>query len=157
MNGAFVAYGTLTFLFALGLRRGLPERRGARLGAILLAVSGAGVAGLGLEWFAGVGPPLFRPIHDVLALAAYLGAAAACFATGAGLRGDPRWAGIARYSSASGAVAVILIGVSLLLSLGAPQAFAAHLPPVHGALQRALTGDLQLWVAVLGFRLLARG
>lgn len=155
MNAAFIAYGVLIVIIALGLRPVvLPT---ARIGLVLLTVAGAATAGLGIQWIgwaSTTGAPSLAPpaadslttdaaydvIHDLLAILAYLSSALAALLAGLGLRGQPAWRGYDTYFVASGVLALALMAYAGL----------GHVS--GGVVQRSLTVTVQLWVAVIALR-----
>lgn len=155
MNAAFIAYGVLIAIIALGLRPVMPPD--TRMGLSLLTVAGAATAGLGIQWIAwaatagapslappGAGSlttdPTYDVIHDALAILAYLASALAALAAGLGLRGRPAWRGYELYFVASGVLALALM------------TYAGVADVSGGVLQRSLTVTVQLWVAVIALR-----
>lgn len=144
LNVTYLVYGSFTIAIALALRASY----GSAL--LLLALSGMATAGLGLEWLgwtaAGATPVAatsrhalstditFDAVHRLLALAVFLSSGLAAILVGR--RHDA-------VVFAAGVLALVLLAV-----------LALDLAEARGALERVLVVDLQVWVAVLSFRLL---
>ena len=155
MNAGFLAYGILTVVIA-ALLRGRVETALDRVPLVLLAMSGACTASLGIQWLtwsvAGMAPvssrpalttdPLYDVVHNVLAAGAFGFSGLGSFVLGISVRGRPGWSG---YDRAFIAFALVVIVLSTFLS--------ARIPEGQGLAQRVAVVALQAWVAVLAFRL----
>lgn len=155
MDGGFISYGTLTIVIALTLRARVPAALG-RAALVLLALSGACTAGLGLQWvlwsLSGATPALapvrlttdaaYDVIHGLLAAGAFAFSGLGSLLTGMSVRGRPGWGGYDRI------FVLCALGVLVLSSY-----LAARVPASEGAVQRAAVVLLQAWVAVLAVRL----
>jgi hypothetical protein len=108
----FVVSGLLLALFATGLHLGLGDRRGAGAGPVLLFLAGMAMALMGFETdpIQGVGPrTLHGLVHDAAFVFFILAMLAALFSLWRRFRKDPRWHGHARYTLATGMLAVLLL------------------------------------------------
>ena len=157
MNAGFLAYGILTIGIAFVLRRRVPPGLD-RAALVLLALSGACTASLGIQWIAwnvaglpvdGAPPrlttdPRYDLIHDALAVGAFAFSGLGSLILGIAVRGRPRWTG---YDLAFFGCALVVLVASTYL-VGRP-------PALQGAAQRLAVVALQAWVAVLAFRLYA--
>lgn len=157
MNAGFLAYGILTIAIALVLR-GRVETPLDRMALVLLALSGACTASLGIQWLiwsAGGMPPLSaRPalttdplydiVHNVFAAGSFAFSGLGSFVIGVSVRRRPGWSG---YDVAFIALALVVMVLSTYLS--------ARLPSAQGLAQRVAVVALQAWVALLAFRLVA--
>jgi hypothetical membrane protein len=155
MNAGFLAYGILTVAIALILR-GRVETGLDRVPCVLLALSGACTASLGIEWLiwsaAGMAPvsarlalttdPLYDVVHNVLAAGAFGFSGLGSFILGISVRGRRGWVG---YDLA-------FIGMALVVAVASTY-LSARLPEAQGLAQRIAVVALQAWVAVLAFRL----
>jgi hypothetical protein len=108
----FVVSGLLLAFFALGLHLGATNGRGSPLGPALLLMAGTAMALMGFETdpIGRVGPrSLHGLIHDaayVIFVLAFLGA---LFSLWRRFEADPRWRGHARYTLATGILAVLFL------------------------------------------------
>jgi Protein of unknown function (DUF998) len=108
----FVASGLLLAFFALGLHLEATNERGSPFGSALLFVAGTAMALMGFETdpIRRIGPrSLHGLIHDaayVIFVLAFLGA---LFSLWRRFEADPRWQGHARYTLATGILAVLLL------------------------------------------------
>jgi Protein of unknown function (DUF998) len=108
----FVVSGLLLVFFSLGLHFGSTNGRGSPFGPALLSVAGAAMALMGFETdpVRRVGPrSLHGLIHDAAYLIFVLAFLAALFSLWRRFEVDPRWRGHARYTLATGIVAVFLL------------------------------------------------
>jgi hypothetical protein len=108
----FVVSGLLLALFATGLHLGLGDRRGAGAGPVLLFLAGMAMALMGFESdpIQRVGPrTLHGLVHDAAFVFFILAMLAALFSLWRRFRKDPRWHGHARYTLATGMLAVLLL------------------------------------------------
>jgi Protein of unknown function (DUF998) len=106
----FVASGLLLMLFATGLHLGVGDTRG--LGPALLFVAGTAMALMGFESdpIQRVGPrSLHGLVHDAAFVLFISAMMAALFALWRGFRKDLRWRDHARYTLATGMLAVLLL------------------------------------------------
>jgi uncharacterized membrane protein YidH (DUF202 family) len=117
----FVVSGLLLALFAYGLHLGMRGGRGSTLGPALLLVAGLAMALMGFETdpIRRVGPrSLHGTIHDAAFVIFVVTFLAALFSLWRRFNEDPRWQGHARYTLATGILAVSLLllpGVSYYL------------------------------------------
>ena len=155
VDAAFIGYGAATIAIALALR---PRVAGlGRASLLLLAASGACTAGLGVQWVAwtlagGMPVPAARPgltadplydlIHDTLAAGTFTLSGLGSLLVGLGVRGRPGWRG---YDLVFILVAAVVLVLTTYLGL--------RLTAAQGLVQRIAVLGLQLWVAVLAFRL----
>jgi hypothetical membrane protein len=156
MNAGLLAYGILTVAIALILR-GRVEAALDRVPCVLLALSGACTASLGIQWIVwsalGMPPasarlalttdPIYDVVHNALAAGAFGFSGLGSFILGISVRGRRGWAG---YDVAFIGMALVVMVASTYLS--------ARLPDAQGLAQRVAVVALQAWVAVLAFRLL---
>src|ERR687890_2851007 len=108
----FVASGLLLAFFALGLHLGATNGRGSPFGSALLFVAGTAMALMGFETdpIRRIGPrSLHGLIHDAAYLIFVLAFLAALFSLWRRLAADPRWRDHARYTLATGLLAVLLL------------------------------------------------
>jgi hypothetical protein len=106
----FVASGLLLMLFATGLHLGVGDTRG--LGPALLFVAGTAMALMGFESdpIQRVGPrSLHGLVHDAAFVLFISAMMAALFSLWRGFRKDLRWRDHARYTLATGMLAVLLL------------------------------------------------
>ncbi len=111
---SFVASGLLLALFALGLHLGATDGRGSPLGPALLLAAGMAMALMGFETdpIRRVGPrSLHGLIHDAAFVIFVLSFLAALFPLWRRFEADARWRGHARYTLATGILAVLLISL----------------------------------------------
>ncbi len=110
----FVVSGLLLAIFAVGLHFGVTGGRGSRVGPILLFVAGIAMALMGFET-----DPIRRTtprtlhgwIHDLAFVLFALALLCALFFLWRRLRKDPLWRNHARYTLATGILAVILLAL----------------------------------------------
>jgi hypothetical membrane protein len=161
-SAAFLASGLLIIAFALGLRPGLREGRGARSGPILIGVAGLGLAVAGLllpdpafGYPPGTpgGPPQFpaswhSSVHVVAAFAIFgaLPVAAIILSRRFRSAGPARWS---LYSLASG-VAMLITFVSYIVGTRGGDGVGQ----IPGWLERVSVAIGFIWVAALAIRLL---
>jgi uncharacterized membrane protein YidH (DUF202 family) len=108
----FVVSGLLLAFFSLGLHLGATNGRGSPLGPALLLVAGTAMALMGFETdpIGRIGPrSLHGLIHDVAFVIFVLAFLAALFSLWRRFEADPRWRGHARYTLATGTLAVLLL------------------------------------------------
>jgi uncharacterized membrane protein YidH (DUF202 family) len=108
----FVASGLLLAFFALGLHLGATNGRGSPFGSALLFVAGTAMALMGFETdpIRRIGPrSLHGLIHDAAYVIFVLAFLAALFSLWRRFEADPRWRGHARYTIATGIIAVLLL------------------------------------------------
>jgi hypothetical protein len=114
----FVVSGILLMLFALGLHLGTTNGRASRIGPGLLFVAGMAMALMSFETdpIRRVGPrTLHGLIHDVAFVLFIFTLLGALFSLWRRFTTDPRWRGHARYTLATGMLAMIFL---LLPSVG---------------------------------------
>jgi uncharacterized membrane protein YidH (DUF202 family) len=108
----FVVSGLLLAFFALGLHLGATNGRGSPFGPALLLLAGTAMALMGFETdpIRRIGS---RSLHGLIHDAAYvifaLAFLAALFSLWRRFEADPRWRGHARYTLATGILAVLLL------------------------------------------------
>lgn len=108
----FVVSGLLLAFFAIGLHRGATDGRGSPFGPALLFVAGAAMALMGFETdpIRRSGPrSLHGLIHDVAFLIFVVAFLAALFCLWRRFEADASWLGHARYTLATGILAVLLL------------------------------------------------
>ena len=108
----FVVSGLLLSFFAIGLHLGTRDGHGSPLGPAFLFVAGAAMALMGFETdpIRRIGPrSLHGLIHDAAFVIFVLAFLAALFSLWRRLEADPRWRGHARYTLATGILAVLLL------------------------------------------------
>ena len=108
----FVASGLLLAFFALGLHLGATNGRGSPLGPALLFTAGTAMALMGFETdpIRRIGPrSLHGLIHDAAFVIFVIAFLAALFSLWRRFEADPRWRGHARYTLATGILAVLLL------------------------------------------------
>ena len=108
----FVASGLLLAFFALGLHLGATNGRGSPFGSALLFVAGTAMALMGFETdpIRRIGPrSLHGLIHDAAFVIFVLAFLAALFSLWRRFEADLRWQGHARYTLATGILAVLLL------------------------------------------------
>ena len=159
MNAGFLAYGILTVAIALVLRARV-ETAVDRMAIVLLALSGACTASLGVQWLIwsanGIAPmsahpalstdPLYDVVHNILAAGSFGFSGLGSFVIGLSVRRRPGWSG---YDLAFIGMALAVMVLSTYLS--------ARIPSGQGLAQRVAVVMLQAWVALLAFRLYALG
>jgi hypothetical protein len=108
----FVVSGLLLAFFSLGLHLGTTNGHGSPLGPALLFVAGTAMALMGFETdpIRRIGPrSLHGLIHDAAYVIFVLAFLAALFSLWRRFEADPRWRAHARYTLATGTVAVLLL------------------------------------------------
>jgi hypothetical protein len=108
----FVVSGLLLACFALGLHLGATNEHGSLFGPALLLLAGAAMSLMGFETdpIGRVGPrSLHGLIHDAAFVIFVLAFLAALFSLWRRFEADPRWRGHARYTLATGILAVLLL------------------------------------------------
>jgi hypothetical protein len=108
----FVVSGLLLAFFSLGLHLGATNGRGSPFGPALLLLAGTAMALMGFETdpMRRIGPrSLHGLIHDAAFVIFVLAFLAALFSLWRRFESDPRWRGHARYTLATGTVAVLLL------------------------------------------------
>jgi hypothetical protein len=108
----FVVSGLLLAFFALGLHLGATNGRGSPLGPAFLFVAGTTMALMGFETdpIRRIGPrSLHGLIHDAAFVIFVLAFLVALFSLWRRFEADPRWRGHARYTLATGILAVLLL------------------------------------------------
>jgi Protein of unknown function (DUF998) len=108
----FVVSGLLLAFFSLGLHLGTKEGHGPPLGPAFLFVAGVAMALMGFETdpIRRVGPrSLHGLIHDAAFVIFVLAFLAALCSLWRRFEADPRWRGHARYTLATGILAVLLL------------------------------------------------
>src|SRR5919112_3856152 len=108
----FVVSGLLLAFFSLGLHLGTKEGHGPPLGPAFLFVAGTAMILMGFETdpIRRIGPrSLHGLIHDAAFVIFVLAFLAALFSLWRRLEADPRWRGHARYTLATGILAVLLL------------------------------------------------
>lgn len=144
-----VPAGLLIVAFALGLHRGISGEKRSKIGPALLALVGVGVVALGI--FPGDPAELesFTTLMHVWVgiLLSLFGLWLAPLVIARRLKEDIRWQSYRRYSLATGAVLLGLLGLTLAVSPGV-------LEPIGGLLNRLGPGVLFLWVVVMAIHLL---
>ena len=108
----FVVSGLLLAFFAIGVHLETTDRHGSPLGPAFLFVAGAAMALMGFETdpIRRIGPrSLHGLIHDAAFVIFVLAFLAALFSLWRRLEADPRWRGHARYTLATGILAVLLL------------------------------------------------
>ncbi|MBA3704084.1 MAG: DUF998 domain-containing protein [Rubrobacteraceae bacterium] len=111
-NANFVASGLLLALFATGLHLGVGDRRGLRAGPALLLLAGMAMALMGFERdpIRRVGPrSLHGLVHDAAFVLFILAMLAALFSLWRGFGKHLCWRGHARYTLATGMLAVLFL------------------------------------------------
>jgi hypothetical protein len=110
----FVVSGLLLMLLAVGLHRGATSGQGSRIGPALLFVAGAAMALMGFET-----DPILREgprtlhglVHDLAFVLFVLALLPSFFFLWRRLRRDAPWQGHARYTLATGVMAMLLISL----------------------------------------------
>jgi uncharacterized membrane protein YidH (DUF202 family) len=108
----FVVSGLLLAFFSLGLHLGATNGRGSPFGPALLLLAGAAMALMGFETdpIRKIGPrSLHGLIHDAAFVIFVLAFLTALFSLWRRFETDPRWRGHARYTLATGIIAVLLL------------------------------------------------
>jgi hypothetical protein len=108
----FVVSGLLLAFFSLGLHLGATNGRGSPFGPALLLLAGAAMALMGFETdpIRKIGPrSLHGLIHDAAFVIFVLAFLTALFSLWRRFEADPRWRGHARYTLATGILAVLLL------------------------------------------------
>jgi hypothetical protein len=108
----FVVSGLLLAFFSLGIHLGATNGRDSPLGPALLFVSGTAMALMGFETdpIGRIGPrSLHGLIHDAAFVMFVLVFLAALFSLWRRFEAEPRWRPHARYTMATGTVAVLLL------------------------------------------------
>jgi hypothetical protein len=108
----FVVSGILLMLFAPGLHLGATNERASRIGPGLLFVAGMAMAMMGFETdpIRRVGPrTLHGLIHDVAFVLFVVAMLGAVFLLWRRFETDPRWRGHARYTLATGVLAIMFL------------------------------------------------
>ena len=108
----FVVSGLLLAFFSLGLHLGATNGRGSPFGPALLLLAGAAMALMGFETdpIRKIGPrSLHGLIHDAAFVIFVLASLTALFSLWRRFEADPRWRGHARYTLATGILAVLLL------------------------------------------------
>jgi hypothetical protein len=108
----FVVSGLLLAFFSLGLHLGATNGHGSPFGSVLLFVAGTAMALMGFETdpIRRIGPrSLHGLIHDAAYVIFVLCFLAALFLLWRRFEADPRWRGHARYTMATGILAVLLL------------------------------------------------
>jgi hypothetical protein len=108
----FVVSGLVLAFFALGLHLGTRDRHGSPLGPAFLFVAGTAMSLMGFETdsIRRVGPrSLHGLIHDAAFVIFVICFVAAVFSLWRRFEADPRWRGHARYTLATGILAVLLL------------------------------------------------
>jgi hypothetical protein len=108
----FVVSGLLLAFFAIGLHLETRYGQGSPLGPAFLFVAGAAMALMGFETdpIRRIGPrSLHGLIHDAAFVIFVLAFLAALFSLWRRFEADPRWRGHARYTLATGILAVLLL------------------------------------------------
>lgn len=108
----FVVSGILLMLFAPGLHLGTTHERASRIGPCLLFVAGMAMTMMGFETdpIRRVGPrTLHGLIHDVAFVLFVVAMLGAVFSLWRRFEKDPRWRDHARYTLATGALAIIFL------------------------------------------------
>ena len=109
---SFVVSGLLLAFFSLGLHFGARNGYGSPLGPAFLFVAGMAMALMGFETdpIRRIGPrSLHGFIHDAAFVIFILAFLAALFSLWRRFEADPRWQGHARYTLATGILAVLLL------------------------------------------------
>ena len=123
MDTSFVLSGTLLWVFALGLHRGMG--RGSKVGPVLLLISGAAMALLAFETdpIRRTGPrTLPGLVHDVAFVVFALAFLLSLLFLWRRMGGDPRWRGHARFTLATATVCascLVLPGAAYYVFLAA--------------------------------------
>jgi hypothetical protein len=108
----FVVSGLLLVFFSLGVHLEVSDGHGSPFGPALLSVAGAAMALMGFETdpIRRIGPrSLHGLIHDAAFVMFVLAFLAALFSLWRRFEADPRWRGHARYTLATGIVAILLL------------------------------------------------
>jgi hypothetical protein len=108
----FVVSGLLLTFFALGLHLGATNGRGSPLGPAVLFIAGTAMALMGFETdpIRRIGPrSLHGFIHDAAFVVFVIAFLTALFCLWRRFGADPRWRGHARYTLATGILAVLLL------------------------------------------------
>jgi Protein of unknown function (DUF998) len=108
----FVLSGLLLAFFSLGLHLGATNGRGSPFGPALLLMAGTAMSLMGFETdpIRRIGPrSLHGLIHDAAYVIFVLAFLAALFSLWRRFESDPRWQGYARYTLATGIIAVLLL------------------------------------------------
>lgn len=162
----FIACGTLTLGFALGLRRALHSGKGAAWGPLLLGffgllliLAGIFVTDPGQGYPVGVAPLAHATghglIHALCGLAIFVTLPIATFVMTRRFAGDPRWRGWALYS--------LLTGLIMIASFVLSQWLGAL--DQNGTMQNAPMGLVQrigiiagwVWISLFAIALLRKG
>ena len=146
--GGFVPAGLLLAGLGASIRASLPKQRGTTIGALLIAVFGAGVALSGV-FSCDVGCPqdggsIQNLIHDRLAPFTFLSGSLGAVGLGLGFRSLPPLRSIWIYSIASG-----VAGLGLLAAI----ASTLETRELTGLWQRLLLAVLFAWCTVVALRL----
>jgi uncharacterized membrane protein YidH (DUF202 family) len=108
----FVVSGLLLAFFSLGLHLGATNGRGSPFGPALLLMAGTAMTLMGFETdpIRRIGPrSLHSLIHDAAFVIFVLAFLAALYSLWRRFEADPRWRGHARYTLATGILAVLLL------------------------------------------------
>jgi uncharacterized membrane protein YidH (DUF202 family) len=108
----FVVSGLLLAFFSLGLHLGATNGRGSPFGPALLLMAGTAMTLMGFETdpIRRIGPrSLHGLIHDAAFVIFVLAFLAALYSLWRRFEADPRWRGHARYTLATGILAVLLL------------------------------------------------
>ena len=133
-------FGLLVVLASLLLPTAFPPRRSSRVGLLLLAVAGAGTAGVGI-----FNEDLNGSVHALVALVAFLFDGLSLLLLAWAMRRDTRWAGGYRTFT-------LLMGLTDLVALAL---FATHnyLLLGVGGMERLIVAPGLLWGLVVATRL----
>jgi hypothetical membrane protein len=142
----FGLLGVLIIAFALALYRGTEGGWHSRIGAALIAISGAALVGAAVfpRDPSGAEQTSIGMTHYVFSMIAGGGTTLALFALAQAFKGDPRWSDYRGYTLATG-IATAILGLALV---------SAAIEGWMGALQRIALAVPLVWMEVISIRLL---
>ena len=153
MNTGFIVFGLLTIAFSAGLFRSLGQGKAGKVGTVLLAVGGIGIAASGIfrcDPGCSGGESFSGQMHYLLFFT-LIGIIFAIFFFSWALPKDRVWRRYRAYSLFSG-IAALLFFV-LLFIISDPREGSSGLQQWTGAIQRMFVGVWVLWIEVMAIRL----
>ena len=138
-------------VFGVGLRRGLDQGRGARLGPTLVGAFGlawASMAALPCTAIMCDGEAAEDRLHLLFVNLGLLAFALATLLIWRGLRRRPDWHGLSGYTALTGIVTLVLMVATFLAAAVDPEALYI------GVVQRAKAVVVFGWIGVIGLQLL---
>jgi hypothetical membrane protein len=139
-DASAVLLGVLVILGAILLRTAFPPRTTRTVGLLLLTLAGIGAIGVGL-----FPENLHLPIHQLVALLAFLAGNLTLIVLGVAMFRDTRWDGYRAFSMILGLIGLVALGLFVGHAWGA-------LGP--GGLERLVVAPVLLWLLVTGIHLI---